>query len=471
MGRAGDADRHLAPTCRTTTPTTTARRIDGATTRAHRASRHRHQPREACGATPLNGFLARRARQEPADQAARGLQLRATPRAARTAWSAIPSFGLLRGRRARRSTQPARTLLAHRARVDRREAPRSSRRSATDLPWLRQTAATLRHADQGRQAARLHRQPAGGAPARPGRRARTRLRRGVPRSALPGADRGGMARRCRVEVSLLSAPKPMRFADEADLLAQIVRRRGRPDPRMRRQARRRSCRRSGKDCPTSAQFLRELVKKAGLPAGHAPRALQDVSATGSSSGRKRRRSSRLPGRWWHALPDGRIQCDLCPRDCQPARRPARHVLRAQDGRRPHGAHHLRPLLGLLRRPGGEEAAQPFLSRHAASFPSAPRAATWPASSARTGTSRSRSEMDRAAGRGLARGDRRGGAEARLQVGRLHLQRPGDLRRVRDGHRRRLPRAEACRRWRSPPATCTTRRGASSTPRWTRPTST
>ena len=23
-----------------------------------------------------------------------------------------------------------------------------------------------------------------------------------------------------------------------------------------------------------------------------------------------------PGRWWHALPDGRIQCDLCPRDCQ-----------------------------------------------------------------------------------------------------------------------------------------------------------
>ncbi len=22
-----------------------------------------------------------------------------------------------------------------------------------------------------------------------------------------------------------------------------------------------------------------------------------------------------PGRWWHAVPDGRIQCDLCPRDC------------------------------------------------------------------------------------------------------------------------------------------------------------
>ena len=22
------------------------------------------------------------------------------------------------------------------------------------------------------------------------------------------------------------------------------------------------------------------------------------------------------GRWWHMLPDGRLQCDLCPRDCR-----------------------------------------------------------------------------------------------------------------------------------------------------------
>ncbi len=26
--------------------------------------------------------------------------------------------------------------------------------------------------------------------------------------------------------------------------------------------------------------------------------------------------SDYPGRWWHALPDGRLQCDLCPRDCR-----------------------------------------------------------------------------------------------------------------------------------------------------------
>ena len=24
----------------------------------------------------------------------------------------------------------------------------------------------------------------------------------------------------------------------------------------------------------------------------------------------------MKGRWWHSLGDGRIQCDLCPRDCK-----------------------------------------------------------------------------------------------------------------------------------------------------------
>ena len=23
-----------------------------------------------------------------------------------------------------------------------------------------------------------------------------------------------------------------------------------------------------------------------------------------------------PARWWRALPDGRVQCDLCPRGCK-----------------------------------------------------------------------------------------------------------------------------------------------------------
>ncbi len=40
-----------------------------------------------------------------------------------------------------------------------------------------------------------------------------------------------------------------------------------------------------------------------------------------------------PGRWWHALGDGRIQCDLCPRDCKlhEGQRGACFVRKMQDG--------------------------------------------------------------------------------------------------------------------------------------------
>src|SRR4051812_21345505 len=56
-----------------------------------------------------------------------------------------------------------------------------------------------------------------------------------------------------------------------------------------------------------------------------------------------------------------------PARLQAARGPARPVLRAQARRRPHAADDLWPLLGLLRRSGGEEAAQPFLSRQQRPF--------------------------------------------------------------------------------------------------------
>jgi pyruvate formate lyase activating enzyme len=36
-----------------------------------------------------------------------------------------------------------------------------------------------------------------------------------------------------------------------------------------------------------------------------------------------------PGRWWHTLPDGRVQCDLCPRDCKLHEGP-REMDRLQD---------------------------------------------------------------------------------------------------------------------------------------------
>src|SRR4051794_13257354 len=29
-----------------------------------------------------------------------------------------------------------------------------------------------------------------------------------------------------------------------------------------------------------------------------------------------RNLNNYPGRWWHLLDDGRMQCDLCPRDCK-----------------------------------------------------------------------------------------------------------------------------------------------------------
>ena len=68
-----------------------------------------------------------------------------------------------------------------------------------------------------------------------------------------------------VEVSLLSAPKPIRFADEPDLLAQI---RPGEDGLILEHAGRRATflPQVWESLPQKAQFLGELVRKAGLPA-------------------------------------------------------------------------------------------------------------------------------------------------------------------------------------------------------------
>jgi pyruvate formate lyase activating enzyme len=96
-----------------------------------------------------------------------------------------------------------------------------------------------------------------------------------------------------------------------------------------------------------------------------------------------------PGRWWHALEDERIQCDLCPRDCKLHEGQRGACFVRQNQSRPDDPDHLRPLVRLLHRPDRKEAAQPLPSRHRRFCRSAPPAATWRASSARTGTSRSR----------------------------------------------------------------------------------
>ena len=154
-----------------------------------------------------------------------------------------------------------------------------------------------------------------------------------------------------------------------------------------------------------------------------------------------------------------------------ARGPARHVLRAPARRRRDGAHHLRAQLGLLHRPDREEAAQPLLPRQqrALSFGTAgcnlacKFCQNWDISKSR--------EMDRLIDAASPRAHRRGGARERRRERGLHLQRPGDLRRVRDGHGRRLPRARPAQRRGDGGLHARRSRGASSTRGWTRPTST
>jgi AmmeMemoRadiSam system protein B/AmmeMemoRadiSam system protein A len=72
--------------------------------------------------------------------------------------------------------------------------------------------------------------------------------------------------RCEVEVSLLSPPKPFRFADEAELLAQI--RPGEDGIILEHEGRRATfLPQVWQDLPDARRFLAELMNKAGIPAG------------------------------------------------------------------------------------------------------------------------------------------------------------------------------------------------------------
>ena len=67
----------------------------------------------------------------------------------------------------------------------------------------------------------------------------------------------------RVEVSLLSTPKPLRFADEADLLAQL--RVGEDGIILEADGKRATfLPQVWESIPDQRQFLRELARKAGL---------------------------------------------------------------------------------------------------------------------------------------------------------------------------------------------------------------
>jgi pyruvate formate lyase activating enzyme len=176
----------------------------------------------------------------------------------------------------------------------------------------------------------------------------------------------------------------------------------------------------------------------------------------------------MKGKWWHKLDDGRIQCDLCPRDCKlhEGQRGLCFV-RKMEGGEMHLATYGRSS-GFCVDPVEKKPLNHFypgtsiLSFGTAGCNLACKfCQNWDISKSR--------EMDRLQDEASPKRSPRG-AEARLQSRGLHLQRPGDLCRVRDGHRRRLPRKGV--------QTVAVTAGymhdaprASSTPRWTPPTST
>jgi hypothetical protein len=237
-----------------------ARAIDGATLERIAAFATDIGHEEACGATPLNGLLHLGSRKNVK------LKLLAACNSGDTAGGkgrvvGYSSFGLYEGGEVALE-DAGRTLLSlARGAIEQNLAGRAAAQPA--LGWLDQAGATfvtltksgaLRGCIGSLQPARA-------------------LREDVAHNALGAAFRDprfpAMSAaewpQCRVEVSLLSTPKPMRFADEADLLAQIQAgedglileadgRRGTFLPQV------------WEDLPDKRLFLAHLLKKAGLPA-------------------------------------------------------------------------------------------------------------------------------------------------------------------------------------------------------------
>jgi AmmeMemoRadiSam system protein B/AmmeMemoRadiSam system protein A len=238
----------------------TAKNIDGNTISriAQRATDINHD--EACGATPLNGLLHFSKKRDLK------ISLLAHGNSGDTAGGkdrvvGYSSFALHEG--AEISQQEAgRTLLAiARGAIEshllEKPAPQF------DLPWLGQAGATfITLTKNGALRGCIGSLQAG----RP-------LGEDVAQNALAAALRDprfpALTREewpeVKVEVSLLSAPKPMRFADEADLLAQV--RPGEDGLILECDGRRATfLPQVWESLPDKRIFFRELMKKAGLPA-------------------------------------------------------------------------------------------------------------------------------------------------------------------------------------------------------------
>ena len=194
-----------------------ARAIDGSTIEriARFATDIDHE--EACGATPLNGLLSF------SKQKNLSLKLLAACNSGDTAGGrdrvvGYSSFGLYQGGEV--PLDEAGKMLLRLARGAIEHQLLGKPKGQLDFPWLRQAGATFvtLTKDDALRGCIGSLQPAralGEDVAQNALAAALRDPRFPPMSAAEWPQ-------CRVEVSLLSSPKPLRFADEADLLSQIV---------------------------------------------------------------------------------------------------------------------------------------------------------------------------------------------------------------------------------------------------------
>ena len=237
-----------------------ARAIDGATLERIAAFATDLDHEEACGATPLNGLLFTSKRRHVA------LKLLSACNSGDTAGGkgrvvGYSSFGLYEGGEVPLDEAGRMLLEIAREAIEAELLEKSKGERAA--PWLRQAAATfvtltkdgaLRGCIGSLQAAR----PLGEDVAQNALGAAFRDPRFPAVSAVEWPQ-------CRVEVSLLSTPKPVTFADEADLLEQIQAgddglivecdgRRGTFLPQV------------WEDISDKRAFLSQLLRKAGLPA-------------------------------------------------------------------------------------------------------------------------------------------------------------------------------------------------------------
>lgn len=237
-----------------------ARAIDAATLAriASHATDIDHE--EACGATALNGLLSF------ARQKGIPMRLLAACNSGDTAGGrqqvvGYSSFALYEGGDIALE-EAGRTLLAV-ARASIEQGLFSKAASPTEAAWLKQSGATfvtltrdgaLRGCIGSLQAAR----PLGEDVAQNALGAAFRDPRFPPLTAAEWSA-------CQIEVSLLSAPKPVRFADEADLLAQL--RPGEDGIIVEADGRRATfLPQVWESVSDKRAFLDELLRKAGLPA-------------------------------------------------------------------------------------------------------------------------------------------------------------------------------------------------------------